>query len=185
MEERLMNDLKAKLEEVMNAENHAELVDGTIIIQDRTTPAHNNAVIEIATALKNYILEHNGTCKVFTENVALYANELCENDKEFYLPDVMVVCDEKGLKEDGVHAAPLFIAEITSDSTKANDYGHKKEIYRTIGVEEYWVVDIQRKIVMKHLASEEFVPEIYMYPESMKVSVYPDFVMDVTNFMKA
>ena len=63
---------------------------------------------------------------MFSENAALFCNELSEEaSKEFYLPDLMVVCDEAGIKDDGVHTAPLFVAEVTSDSTRRFDYGEK------------------------------------------------------------
>ena len=37
--------------------------------------------------------------------------------------------------------APLFIAEIASESTKANDQGEKKRSYAATGVTEYVIVD--------------------------------------------
>lgn len=178
MEVKLMDNL---FEKVKNAENHSEIVNGVEVVQDRTTTKHNIAVTEIASALKNHISSNNGNCKVFTETVALFVNELC-NSNDYFLPDVMVVCDESGIQEDGVHVAPLFVAEITSESTKSNDYGHKKEIYKSIGVQEYWIVDIQRNIIEKHLLSKEYISDCYIHPEAMKVTVY-NFVTDVSEFM--
>lgn len=169
-------------EQIHNAENHSEIINGTLVVQDKTTTTHNIAVTEIASAIKNHISSNNGKCKVFTENVALYINELCGNN-DYFLPDVMVVCDEEGIQEDGVHSVPLFIAEVTSESTKSIDYGYKKEIYKSIGVEEYWIVDIQRNMIEKHLLSKEYISDCYIHPEAMKVTVY-GFVTDVSSFIK-
>ncbi|MCR5128710.1 MAG: Uma2 family endonuclease [Lachnospiraceae bacterium] len=36
------------------------------------------------------------------------------------------------------------MAEVTSESTRKNDYGKKMITYSEIGVKEYWVVDLQR-----------------------------------------
>lgn len=178
MEAKHMDDL---FEKVKNAENHSEIINGEEVIQDRTTTNHNIAVTEIASFLKKHISANNGKCKVFTENVALFINELCDNN-DFFLPDVMVACNEEGIREDGVHTAPLFVAEVTSESTKANDYGYKKEVYKSIGVEEYWIVDIQRNIIEKHLLSKGYISDCYIHPEAMKVSVY-NLVADVSSFM--
>lgn len=114
------------IKNVAERNDHAELINGVLVVTNKTSVAHNNAVLEIATSLRSFISSNNGNCKVFTENVALYCNELCD-DKNLFLPDVMTVCDENGIKDDGIHVAPLFVAEVTSESTKRNDYGRKKK----------------------------------------------------------
>lgn len=172
------------LADVIDSEEHAELVNGTVVIENKTTVSHNIAISEIAGALKKYISDNNGTCKVFSENVALYVNEICEDNNNYFLPDVMVVCENDGIREDGVHVAPLFVAEVTSEATKKNDYHEKMEIYRKIGVQEYWIVDIQRNVVFKYLSKEDYIPQSYIYPESMKVSVYPNLMIDFSEIMQ-
>lgn len=169
---------------VLESEEHTELIDGQFVIQNMTTISHNRAVSEMVTALKNYIREHNGECEVFSENVALHIGELCDEAKDMFLPDVMVVCEADGIKEDGVHVSPLFVAEVTSESTKKNDYGRKLEIYRKIGVGEYWIVDIQRNVIFKYLKEDDYIPQTFIYPESMKVSVIPGMMMDASGFVR-
>ncbi len=142
----------------------------------------SKSITEIATAIKNHISSNNGKCKVFTENIALYVGELLGGN-DYFLPDVMVVCNTDGIHDDGIHSVPLFVVEVTSESTKSNDYGYKKEVYKSIGVEEYWIVDIQRNIIEKHLLSKGYISDRYMHPEAMKVSVY-NLVMDVSSFMQ-
>ena len=169
--------------DIEGREEHIELINGEMIIEDKTSSEHNAAVNEIVFALKNHIKTNGGSCKVFSENVALYVNELCDDDGMFFLPDVMVVCDPEAVDNKGVHKTPLFVAEITSEATKKNDYNTKLETYKKIGVQEYWIVDMQRKTVYKYLASEDYVPQTYMHPESMKVSVYKDLMIDISEFM--
>ena len=106
-----------------NTEEHAELISGNLVIINYTSPAHNSVVGDMYLSFREFIKKNNGNCKVFSENVALFCNELSDETKnEFYLPDLMVVCDEEGIKDDGVHTAPLFVAEVTSDSTRKYDY---------------------------------------------------------------
>ncbi len=109
--------------------------------------------------------------RIFPENVALYCNELCDDAENLFLPDIMSVCDETGIKDDGIHTAPLFVAEVTSDSTKKNDYGIKMLIYREIGVKEYWVVDLERKAIVRYLSENDFAPGVIKYPCEDKISV--------------
>ena len=172
------------LTDVENRTDHAELIAGNLVIQDKTTVSHNLVIAAISTALREYISDNNGDCLVFTENVALYCDELSDDKDNYFLPDVMVVCDKNGIKENGVHTPPLFVAEVTSDATKRNDYTDKMIIYRNIGVKEYWVVDLQKKSVVKYLADNEFVPEPFLHPEVMKVSVYKGLNIDLSEYMK-
>ena len=173
------------LSDIEAMEKHAELINGNLVIEDKTTVSHNSTVSDIATAFRNFIASNGGDCKVFQENVALYCNELLDEEdaSNYFLPDVMVVCDKAGIKDNGIHVAPKFVAEVTSPNTQKNDYGDKMLVYRNIGVEEYWIVDLQKKIVTKYLLTEEFVPETYLHPEAMKVSTYEGLVIDLSEYM--
>lgn len=178
-------DLRLNYRDALDSERHMEIIDGAAVIEDRTSVSHNIAVNNIAAALRDYIAANGGTCKVFTENVALFVNELCNDDGYFFLPDVMAVCDTDGIKEDGVHVAPLFVAEVTSENTRKNDYCEKLEIYRKIGVGEYWVVDLQRKVLYKYLAAEDYIPVPIIHPEIVEVSVYDKLKIDLSEVMGA
>ena len=182
----IMSDLTGQtlyvsVEDVANMEGHAELLRGRLVITDKTTPAHNNAVTGLYTALNAYIKKQNGDCKVFTENVALYCNELCDDKTNFFLPDIMVVCDKNGIKDDGIHTAPRFVAEVTSEFTRRNDYDIKSSVYCKIGVSEYWIVDLQKKLVIKNtFDGEVFLPEMVHFPNvsSLPVDAYPGLTID-------
>lgn len=175
------------ISQVEKMEGHVEIVNGEMVIQNKTTISHNRAVSIISTALNNYISANNGKCEVFTENVALYINELLDDDKNFFLPDVMIVCDPEKIDNKGVHTTPLFVAEITSESTRINDYNIKLDIYKKIGVREYWIVDLQRKVVYKYVpasdGSDGYIPETYFYPHNIEVSVYPNLSIDLSKVM--
>lgn len=175
-----------KIEDIINRDDHAELIKGVLVVTDKTSVAHNNAVLEIATALRQHISSNDGKCKVFTENVALYCNELCDDTENLFLPDVMTVCDESGIKDDGVHVAPVFVAEVTSDSTKRNDYGRKMLVYGEIGVKEYWVVDLQRKAIVRYLSENDFAPEVIVYPNVKKtpIHIYPSLEIDLSDIFE-
>src|SRR5690349_14469775 len=38
-------------------------------------------------------------------------------------------------------AAPVFVIEVTSSSTRSEDLGNKRELYQRLGVEEYFLHD--------------------------------------------
>ena len=178
--------IRHSVDDVAKREDHAELIQGILVVTDKTSVAHNNAVLEIASSLRQFIASNNGNCKVFTENVALYCGELCDDTENLFLPDIMSVCDETGIKDDGIHTAPLFVAEVTSESTKKDDYGRKMLIYSDIGVKEYWVVDLQRKVIVRYLSESDFAPEVITYPFTGKISLhtYPSLEIDLSQIFE-
>ena len=56
-------------------------------------------------------------------------------------PDVLVICDQNKIKEDGIYGAPDFIAEMLSPSTAYKDMSVKLKLYEHAGVREYWMVN--------------------------------------------
>ena len=180
------NTKKYTVKEVANMENHAELIGGKLVITECTTVSHQRAVRKIEQALNQYIEEHNGQCEVFRETVFLFCNELCDHKDNLFMPDIMVVCDKSGIKENGIHVAPKFVAEVTSVSTKKQDYLTKTTVYDEIGVQEYWIVDLQRKVIVRHLSENEFLPEMYFYPASTVIPVqsYPGLEIDVSQIFE-
>ncbi len=184
---------KYTIADVEKMNGHVELINGELVIENKTTPEHNEVMGEIEYAIRHHIKTNRGSCKVFTESIALYVNEISnamkkdDNEKEdentFFLPDVMVVCETDKIDKQGVHTTPLFIAEVTSEDTKVNDYNIKLDKYKKIGVDEYWIVDIQRGVVYKYLKSENYIPQTFMHPKDVEVSVYNGLSIDLSVFM--
>lgn len=57
-----------------------------------------------------------------------------------FVPDVMVARrDAPG--PDLLHAAPLLVVEVSSRSTRNEDWGRKRELYAQAGAPWYWIVD--------------------------------------------
>ncbi len=180
------NSIKYSAKEVSERDDHAELINGVLVVTEKTSVAHNIAVLGISTALRQFIAGNNGKCKVFTENVALYCNELCDDTENLFLPDIMSVCDETGVKDDGIHTTPVFVAEITSLSTRKLDYVDKISIYAKIGVQEYWVVDLQRKAIVRYLLENDYAPEIISYPHAREISLhtYPSLKISLSRIFE-
>jgi len=73
-------------------------------------------------------------CDVLSEwGWQIAAHTVCE-------PDVMVfLSDAPG--DDVLRAAPLLAVEVTSRSTRSEDWGRKRELYAEGGAAWYWIVD--------------------------------------------
>ena len=61
------------------------------------------------------------SCIAFPDGVAVYFD-----DKNYFVPDCMIVCDKKKIQNDGIHGAPDLVVEVLSQGTARFDRGHKK-----------------------------------------------------------
>ena len=82
-------------------------------------------------------------------------------------PDIMIlrqpVRGNPSRVRRAVVGAPLFVAEMASDSTKDNDLGDKRQAYAAIGIPEYLIFDpdgnlLSEPIVAWRLQSGAYVP---------------------------
>ena len=173
------------IEDVINRDDHAELINGVLVVNGMQSVSHCRTVRDIESALEKFIEDNNGEDEVFTNSVGLYCNELCDKKNNFFLPDVMTVSDKSGLKEDGVHTAPKFIVEVTSETSIKQDYVFKMVVYLNIGVQEYWVVDLQKKLVVRYLPENEGMPEMDWYESTSAIPVqcYPGLEIDLSHIL--
>lgn len=67
---------------------------------------------------------------------------------------MLVVCDGDKIKNDGIHGAPDFVAEVLSEGTAAKDLGAKKELYERAGVREYWIIHPDTRSVFRYILED-------------------------------
>lgn len=175
---------KYTINDVENREDHAELIGGNIVVTDYVSPKHNLVAGEIYYALKGYIKSNGGNCKVFGDSVALYCNNANEKLHDYYMPDVMVVCDENGYDDMGVHVAPALVVEVTSEGSKKYDYVDKLYAYKEMGVNEYLIIDIQKNVVLRYLKTDDYSPEIYIHPDKIQIAIFDSLEVDLSEYMK-
>lgn len=97
----------------------------------------------------------NSLCLVFMENLDFkYHPE--END-DYVVPDIMVICDRKHLKGGSYSGVPKFIAETLSPSTVMKDRTEKMAAYEKAGVEEYWIVSQQGAVEIYYLENGKYI----------------------------
>lgn len=153
----------------------AELIDGKIYYMDPPSTKHQILVMDLSYEIKDYIKRNNGGCKVLPAPFAVFLNE---NDKNYVEPDISVICDQSKLDEKGCHGAPDWIIEIVSPSSRKMDYYKKLFKYRTAGVREYWVVDIDKKIVTVYDFEHDNMEE-YSFSTDIPVGIYEGFSIKI------
>ena len=106
----------------------------------------NNFVIKIGSQIKDSL------CRVFGGSVQY---QWRENDNDIVVPDASIICNVRDRKNVSFTGIPRFVMEVVSPSTEKVDRGIKMEIYRKVGVSEYWIVDWRIKRVEIYLFDGE------------------------------
>lgn len=153
----------------------AELIDGKIYYMSPPSTRHQRIVSKLNQMIANYIDSHGGNCEVFPAPFAVFLNK---DDVNYVEPDISVVCDPSKLDDKGCHGAPDWIVEIVSPSSRQMDYYKKLFKYRAAGVREYWIVDLEKKLVTVYRFEKEEMGE-YSFGEDVSVGIYEDFNIKV------
>ncbi len=120
-----------------------ELLDGVHVV----TPAPRVAHQLMLTELMRVLLEAVGHTP--TLRIVLSPADIVLGPGTLVQPDLMVVAFDPGnppssWREIGV---PLVAIEIVSPATAARDRGSKRRIYLEAGVEQYWILDVDARLV--------------------------------------
>lgn len=120
-----------------------ELLDGVHVVTPAPALLHQRAAGRLCLHLHS-ALEASRDAEVFTSpaDVVLGPRTLVQ-------PDIFVVRRTPGKKLErwADVGVPLLAIEILSPSTAPRDRGAKRRIYQRAGVEEYWIVDLDARLV--------------------------------------
>ncbi|MEN6327883.1 MAG: type II toxin-antitoxin system prevent-host-death family antitoxin [Syntrophomonas sp.] len=142
---------------VDSSDQRYELIDGEIYLLASPNFKHQIVVNEIAWHFYNYF--KGKPCKSLTAplDVRLFGFAAkFEEDPNVVQPDVVVICDldkvNESYKYEGV---PALVVEVLSQSTKGKDMVVKLNLYMKSGIQEYWVVDLEKKSILQYSFSPE------------------------------
>ena len=132
-----------------------ELLDGKHVVTPSPAVDHQRLVRRLLVVLDAQLGSVSGL-EVFTgpADIHLSIHTLVQ-------PDVLIVSrdDEQPARRWRDLGTPLVAIEVTSPSTAARDRGKKRRLYLEAGVEEYWIVDIDAKLIERWHAGDDR-PEI-------------------------
>lgn len=171
-----------------------ELIEGKVVMMSpRPLTSHNMVLTHISHIFEDYLWDK--PCIPFSDGVDVYLDE-----KNHYIPDVMIVCNRDIIKPEGIYGAPDLVVEVLSPSTAKNDRGPKMRHYAAAGVKEYWIVSPLSRSVEVYLQHDGHfeLDDIYTdYPDwelarmtdeeraevkkQIKVSLYNDLYVNVAD----
>lgn len=153
----------------------AELIDGQIYYMAPPNRTHQRISWKLHQAIANYIDNQNGNCEVYAAPFAVFLNK---DDINYLEPDISVICDISKLDEKGCHGAPDWVVEIVSSASRSRDYLLKLIKYRSAGVNEYWIVDPETKIITVYAFKQNIVDQ-YCFGKDVPVGIFKDFCIRV------
>jgi Uma2 family endonuclease len=118
-----------------------ELIDGELIVTPTPRVRHQDGVMALTEILQPYVLEHRlGRFYNLPADLEVLPDQLTQ-------PDLFVV--PPGTRFDRWEGAPtpILVIEVASPSTARYDRGTKRRFYQRAGVAEYWIVDLDARLV--------------------------------------
>lgn len=151
----------------------AELVDGVPVLMAPPSPAHQRAAAQLTRQFTTYLLGKR--CEAFPApfGVYLFADEKDrpEDIDTMVEPDLCVICDPNKLDEHGYKGVPALVIEILSPSNFQHDRIIKHSLYQRAGVQEYWIVDPIKQVVLVHTLNDgQYCPPV-IYTKEQPVPV--------------
>ena len=139
---------RADLEALPDDGHRYELVDGSLIVTPSPVTVHQRIVLRLGMEL-----EHRCPA-MFTVLVAPLDVVLSETT--VLQPDVLVARDSE-LTDANLPAAPALAVEVLSSSTARADRVKKRRLYRDERVPEYWIVDLDARVIERSTPRDERV----------------------------
>ncbi len=128
------------LELALDSEERLEYVDGAIVAMGKTTDTHGDLAFNMAAELKAAVKGRN--CRVHMESISL---EVEENGR-YYLPDVMLTCDERDHADRLIKRYPEIVVEVLAEGSEARDRGEKFAAYLRMPSLKYYLLISQDRV---------------------------------------
>jgi Uma2 family endonuclease len=156
------------LEPFLDPDRRHELLDGQILSMPIPGTPHSVALSEL-----NAQFSRQGRPDLYVWLGGLRVTETTE-----LLPDLCLL-ERKPLRLDSPPAAAAKLVVEVSDTTLDRDTGEKLQAYRSAGVAEYWVIDVQGRQVLRYLAPDYRSQTFAGGGTPLSPQAYPDVSIDV------
>jgi Uma2 family endonuclease len=125
--------------------SHVELLDGMIYEMNAQYVRHARIKSKLALLLSMALASKNDIEVIGEVSVKI-------NARSVPMPDIVIA--RRFAADDFVPAENVLLLVEIADSTLRTDLGHKRKLYAAAGVPEYWVVDVEGKIIHQHAQPE-------------------------------
>lgn len=169
----------AYLETLPDDNNRYELIAGELFVSCAPGLPHQLALQKLQVALAKY-LETSPIGIVAPGAGAVFS------DYDSVVPDIVFVLNERWQKivaNDRFIAAPNLVIEVVSlgKENRNRDFKAKRGLYAKYGVEEYWIVDREKRLITIFRSRDEKLEETVTLHDvdQLTSALLPGFSLDV------
>jgi Uma2 family endonuclease len=133
----------AQLADMPDDGHRCEIIDGELFVTPAPSGRHQDAVLELATLLRAYARSCGCHARIAPTDVRF-------SDSTLVQPDLIVLPlmpDGRRPSEFADVGRLVLAVEVQSPSTAPYDRGEKRALYQREGVLEYWIVDVDARLV--------------------------------------
>ena len=132
-----------------------EVIDGELFVTPSPSYDHQEAVLALAVRLRGYLAAHRAGHAVIAPRDVQFGRDTAVQ------PDVFVVPLIGGRRPETSEEAgrPLLAVEVLSPNSARADRGRKRALYQRQGIPEYWIVDLDARVIERWRPGDER-PEI-------------------------
>ena len=162
-----------------------ELIKGKLILR-MSAPAetHQECSMNLSYLIKGYLWKK--PCRVYAApfDVRLPKAKNNTTDEQVYTvvqPDICVVCDLNKIDKRGCLGSPDWVIEIVSPGSVKHDTITKKQLYESVGVQEYWVAMPGERAIWVHILQDYGTYNTNIYEDTglVPVSIFEGFSIDL------
>ena len=152
-----------------------EVIDGELFVTPSPALRHQDAVFEMATRLRSYVNEHR------VGRVLVSPADVTFKDGSLVQPDVFVAPLVGGRRpQDWSDVTTLVLAvEVLSPSTARADRQVKLRLFRRQGVPEYWIVDVDARLIERWRPDDERPEILAEQLEWRPDAAHPPLIIDL------
>jgi Uma2 family endonuclease len=129
--------------------NRYELIDGELLVSPTPRPLHQVAVVLLDRRLDSYVQRHGLGLTM------PLAADLEPEPGQVLQPDLFVLPPGPRFLRWEEAPPPILVVEVLSPSTARYDRGLKRRFYQRAGVPQYWVVDVDGRVIERWQRDED------------------------------
>jgi Uma2 family endonuclease len=119
-----------------------EFLQGELIAPPAPEPSHQDSAFRIAYAVQTHLFTNPAGRMFLAPLDVVIAGEATQPDFIFVATDQLEI-----IKEKRIEGVPKWLVEIVSPTSHRRDFETKKTLYLENGVEEYWVVSPEGRVI--------------------------------------
>ena len=130
--------------------NRYEVIDGELFVTPAPSPVHQRAVRELLYLIGPYVTAHA------IGDALMAPADVVYGPRKMVQPDLFVMPLVNGAPaRTWTEVGHLILAvEVLSPSTRRVDRGEKRDLYQGKGVPEYWIVDLDDRLIERWRPNE-------------------------------